>query len=53
MGKLLGTSTAHSEASLELRELETGLCRLRLGWIMPLAIALTDVVATVLSLQHA
>jgi hypothetical protein len=40
------------EAAYELRQLETTFRYLRLGWLVPLAITLTNVVATVLSLQN-
>jgi hypothetical protein len=41
------------EMHRELRELESRFRRLRLGWIVPLALALTNVLATILSLQNA
>jgi hypothetical protein len=52
MDKPRSTRTASPEAGLELRELETRFRCLRLGWLVPMAIALTDVVATVFSLQQ-
>ena len=44
---------ASLEASVDVRELEGSFRRLRLGWVVPMAIALTNVAATILIVQGA
>jgi hypothetical protein len=44
---------AFVETSIEIRELETRFRCIRLGWVVPMAIALTNVAATILTLWSA
>jgi hypothetical protein len=53
MNRLSSKCALFPETEGELRQLETIFRYVRLGWLVPLAITLTNVVATVLSLHNA